>query len=31
VVEAKAQAVDLYQRLGFRPFVRSMLAAIDVP
>jgi len=29
VVESNAQAVDLYQRLGFRPFVRTMLAAID--
>jgi ribosomal protein S18 acetylase RimI-like enzyme len=29
VVEANSQAIDLYERLGFRPFVRSMLAAID--
>lgn len=29
VVEANTRAVDLYERLGFRPFVRSMLAAVD--
>jgi ribosomal protein S18 acetylase RimI-like enzyme len=31
VVEANSQAVELYTRLGFRPFVRSMLAPIDEP
>lgn len=29
VVEANTQAVKLYERLGFRPFVRSMLAEIN--
>jgi ribosomal protein S18 acetylase RimI-like enzyme len=29
VVEANSQAIQLYERLGFRPFVRSMLASID--
>ncbi|MBV8953708.1 MAG: GNAT family N-acetyltransferase [Solirubrobacterales bacterium] len=29
VVEANTGAIELYERLGFRPFVRSMLAAID--
>ena len=31
VVEANTRAVELYERLGFRPFVRSMLAAVDEP
>lgn len=31
VVEANSQAIGLYERLGFRPFVRSMLAPIDGP
>jgi ribosomal protein S18 acetylase RimI-like enzyme len=29
VVEANTRAIELYERLGFRPFVRSMLAALD--
>lgn len=29
VVEANTRAIELYERLGFRPFVRSMLAPID--
>jgi ribosomal protein S18 acetylase RimI-like enzyme len=31
VVEANTRAIELYERLGFRPFVRSMLAAVDEP
>lgn len=29
VLEANTQAVKLYERLGFQPFVRSMLAPLD--
>lgn len=29
VVEANTRAIELYQRLGFRPFVRTMLAPIE--
>jgi ribosomal protein S18 acetylase RimI-like enzyme len=29
VVEANTRAIELYERLGFQPFVRSMLARID--
>ncbi len=29
VVEANVRAIELYERLGFRPFVRSMLATLD--
>lgn len=29
VLEANTQAVKLYERLGFRPFVRSMLAPLE--
>jgi ribosomal protein S18 acetylase RimI-like enzyme len=29
VIQANTQAIHLYERLGFRPFVSSMLAAID--
>jgi len=29
VVEANTRAIELYERLGFQPFVRSMLAPID--
>ena len=29
VVEANTRAVDLYQRLGFRPFTRSLLGEIN--
>lgn len=31
VVEDNKQAIELYERLGFHPFVRTMLAAIDKP
>jgi ribosomal protein S18 acetylase RimI-like enzyme len=29
VVEANTRAIELYERHGFRPFVRSMLATLD--
>lgn len=29
VVEGNTQAIQLYERLGFRPFVHSMLAPLD--
>jgi ribosomal protein S18 acetylase RimI-like enzyme len=29
VVEANTQAIKLYERFGFRPFVRTMLAPLD--
>jgi ribosomal protein S18 acetylase RimI-like enzyme len=29
VVDANTRAIELYERLGFRPFVRSLLAPID--
>jgi len=29
VVEANTRAVELYQRLGFRPFIRSLLGEIN--
>jgi ribosomal protein S18 acetylase RimI-like enzyme len=29
VVEANTRAIELYERLGFRPFVRSMLAPLE--
>jgi ribosomal protein S18 acetylase RimI-like enzyme len=31
VVEANVRAMELYERLGFRPFVRTMLASVDQP
>jgi ribosomal protein S18 acetylase RimI-like enzyme len=31
VVEGNTRAVELYERVGFRPFVRSMMAALDEP
>jgi hypothetical protein len=31
VVEANRDVIELYQRLGFHPFVRTMLAALDEP